>query len=78
MNSDSELVRAYHYIEKKQELYLRFPRGCYKYIGVPKHVFNDFIVNPSLGRAYNSMIKGKYDADKIISEEMDEVCQQFT
>ncbi|ANS43259.1 KTSC domain-containing protein [Serratia inhibens] len=49
------------YDENAQILEIQFrDAGTYQYIGVPKRIYQDFVVVVSKGRFYDGVIKGKY------------------
>lgn len=54
------------YSGKNQSLTVTFNSGSqYRYLGVPKRVFQDLLDSPSKGRFFNSEIKDHYSFDKI-------------
>ncbi len=55
----------YSYSPESQVFTAELARGTYIYKGVPPEVYADFMNAPSLGSAYNTLIRGKYESVKV-------------
>lgn len=55
---DSSNIRAIGY--QNGDLYVEYSSGTYKYIGVPKSLFEGLVGASSKGKYMNEEIKGKY------------------
>lgn len=56
---NSSAIRALHYEPDYEKLVVEFVKGTeYSYYNVPEGVFEEFVVAESVGKYYNSFIKG--------------------
>ena len=65
----SSVVKAHGYDPSIQTLAVRFgPGKVYHYTGVPPEVATEFAGAESIGKAYGSMIRGKYDHTVVLDD----------
>lgn len=58
---NSSCVASIDYDEKTQQLTVSFVKGGgHTYSGVPKTVYDGFLVAPSKGKYFNSMVRNVY------------------
>jgi len=63
---ESSNIDAVGYTEDDQHLFVTFKNGdTWRYDGVPQETFEDFINSDSAGKAFHSMIKGKFESEQI-------------
>lgn len=58
---NSTLVKDMYYDKNHEYLLVRLKHTYYHYCSIPHNVVRRWIESPSLGRFYNSYIKGNYD-----------------
>lgn len=65
---NSSNIAAIHYDFDDSSLYIQFNSGrCYRYLDVPHSVYNGFLNTSSYGKYFNSVIKDKFDYEKVDS-----------
>ena len=57
----SSLIKDMYYDKNNKYLLVQLKHTYYHYCSIPNSVVNSWIESPSLGRYYNSFIKGNYD-----------------
>jgi hypothetical protein len=64
---ESSTLKMVSYIPEQKELRVMFKTGAwYSYKAVPSSVFFDMVfARASVGKAYNSIVKGKYESTKL-------------
>lgn len=63
---DSTNLEWVAYDEDKKELYIQFKSGgLYRYLKVPKNIFDELLDAGSKGRYHAMKIKYKYDYEKL-------------
>lgn len=62
---DSSTVKASTYEYESKNLYVVFVHATYKYTAVPSEVYQEFAAAESQGISLNSLIKGKYEFEKL-------------
>jgi len=64
--TNSSRIHSVSYEGNLQELTVEFSRGgTYKYFGVPEDVYIMLVNAESVGKTLNSMVKGKYEYQKL-------------
>ncbi len=58
---NSSLVKDMYYDKNNEYLLVRLKHTYYHYCSIPSNVINSWVGSPSLGRYYNTYIKGNYD-----------------
>lgn len=68
-NEASSFVKGFSYDRTKNKgtLQVQLESGTWRYYGVSADTFADLITSPSDGKAYNSLIKGKFRNRKLKS-----------
>lgn len=62
---ESSNIKRIAYDELNENLYVKYNQGTeYRYLKVPKNIYEDFKNAPSKGSFMNSMIKNKYEFQK--------------
>lgn len=63
---NSSAIRALHYDNLEQILTVEFVKGTeYDYVNVPEQVFEEMVVSESVGKYYNSFIKGNPEFQEV-------------
>jgi hypothetical protein len=62
---DSSTIKASTYEYDSKNLYVVFEHATYRYIGVPMEIYQQFAAAESQGISLNSLIKGKYEFEKL-------------
>ena len=63
----SNRISAMEYYPESETLKVTFKRGgVYEYYGVPEDVYDGLIIDPSLGKAFDSSIKGIYNFSRLV------------
>ena len=70
---DSSTIKSAAYNYKHKTLTVHFNHATYLYSGVDRVDFEAFSQADSQGRALNEFIKGKYDYEKINTDEIIEI-----
>ena len=62
LNSSS--IDTIHFDYENSSLYVKFKSGrCYKYNNVPAYVYNGFLNTSSVGKYFNSQVRGKFECE---------------
>jgi hypothetical protein len=63
---ESSHISAIRYDEENQDCFVRFGDGdTYRYLSVPKKVWEEFMAHPSKGRFTNIVLRRQYRYEKV-------------
>ena len=72
--SRSQTIESAWYDASARALVICFHRsGSYRFSEVPEDVYRSFITSESLGRAFHTMLRGRYPSRRIIASDLEEV-----
>jgi len=64
--ASSTLIESGEYFPDQRRLIINFVRGgSYQYFNVPPEDYHSMVNAPSVGKAFNSTIRGNYDFEKL-------------